>query len=68
LEDNQQGWSVPSGVIAMLLGCILIYSCMFATGYFIYGNYSWAVTLLGVVVISAYFLIKTWRKIKVSVL
>lgn len=68
LENNQQGWSVPSGIVAMLLGCTLIYSCMFATGYFIYGNYSWALTLFIVVVVSAYFLIKTWKKIKVNLL
>ena len=32
LKTNEQTWSVPSGIIAMLLGCVLIYSCMLATG------------------------------------
>ena len=31
-------WNVPSGILAMLFGCGLIYSIMFATGYIIYGS------------------------------
>jgi len=35
-------WSVPSGILAMLVGCVLIYSVLFATGYWIYGTYTLA--------------------------
>ncbi|MGB2513968.1 MAG: sodium:solute symporter family protein, partial [Flavobacteriaceae bacterium] len=28
LEEGKQGWTVPSGILAMLLGCSLIYSIM----------------------------------------
>ena len=38
--QKEQVWSVPSGIIAMLLGCVMIYSTMFATGYYIYGHQS----------------------------
>lgn len=38
-------WSVPSGIAAMLLATLLIYCLLFATGYFIYGNYALAVML-----------------------
>ncbi|MDC1235543.1 Na+:solute symporter, partial [Flavobacteriaceae bacterium] len=31
-----QEWSVPSGILAMILGAILVYGCMFATGNLIY--------------------------------
>ncbi|MDC1378186.1 Na+:solute symporter, partial [Flavobacteriaceae bacterium] len=68
LIDGEQGWSVPSGIIAMLLGCLMIYSTMFATGYYIYGDYQLAYPLTGLVVVSAYFLIKMWKKIKATVL
>jgi len=54
--------------VAMLLGCLMIYSTMFATGYYIYGNYDLALPLTGIVIVSAYFLIKTWKKIKANVL
>ena len=68
LVDDDQGWSVPSGIIAMLLGCSMIYSTMFCTGYFIYGNYNLAFPLLGLAVVSGFLLIKIWKKIKVNVL
>ncbi len=68
IVEVNEGWSVPSGIIAMLLGCVLIYSCMFATGYFIYGDYNYAIFMTGIVVISGYLLIRIWGKIKAKVL
>ena len=61
-------WTVPSGIIAMLLGCIMIYSIMFSTGYFIYGSYKLAIPLLVLAVISGLYLIKVWKKIRVNIL
>ena len=29
IVEDTEGWSVPSGILAMLLGLVLIYSCMF---------------------------------------
>jgi hypothetical protein len=68
IVDNDEGWSVPSGIIAMLLGCVMIYSTMFATGYYIYGDYQLAFPLTGLAIVSAYFLVKIWKKVKASVL
>ena len=67
IEENES-WSVPSGIIAMLLGCIMIYSIMFSTGYFIYGSYNLAISLLGLAIISGLYLIKVWKKIRVNIL
>jgi SSS family solute:Na+ symporter len=68
LVDSDEGWSVPSGIIAMLLGCLMIYSTMFATGYYIYGDYQLAFPLTGLVLVSAFFLVKIWKKVKANVL
>ena len=68
LKDNDAGWSVPSGIVAMLLGCALIYSCMFATGYWIYGDYSYALPLTIVAIVSGVLLIKIWSKIRATIL
>ncbi|GAA3611532.1 sodium:solute symporter family protein [Flavivirga amylovorans] len=68
LADSNEGWSVPSGILAMLLGCVFIYSCMFATGYWIYGDYKYAMILTIVVIISGYLLTKVWKKIKATIL
>ena len=68
LVDSDEGWSVPSGILAMLLGCLMIYSTMFATGYYIYGYYQLAFPLTGLVLVSAFFLVKIWKKVKATVL
>jgi Na+/proline symporter len=68
LIKGETGWSVPSGIIAVLLGCLMIYSIMFATGYYIYGDYQFALPLSAIAVVSAYFLVKTWKKIRVRIL
>jgi hypothetical protein len=62
------GGTVPSGLLAMLLGCVLIYSCIFATGYYIYGDYNYALSLTGVAIVSGLFLIRTWKKIRTNLL
>lgn len=61
-------WSVPSGITAMLLGVVLIYSIMFATGYWIYGKTNSALILTGVALVSGVLLIRAWRRIKDTVL
>ncbi len=68
IVDAKSGWSVPSGIIAMLLATVLIYSCMFATGYYIYGEYNKAMILTGLIVVSGFFLIQIWKKIRANIL
>jgi hypothetical protein len=68
LDKKDSGWNVPTGILAMLLGCGLIYSIMFATGYWIYGQYTSASALTISSFIFGILLIKTWKKIKINVL
>jgi Na+/proline symporter len=68
IVDNKEGWSVPSGILAMLLGCVLIYSTMFATGYWIYGNTTKSIILGMVALVSGLLLVKIWKKIKATIL
>jgi Na+/proline symporter len=68
LQNNKETWSVPSGILAMLLGCLLIYSCMFATGYWIYGDYKYAIILTITALIFGYLLARVWKKIKTIIL
>ncbi|MEL6975489.1 MAG: sodium:solute symporter family protein [Bacteroidota bacterium] len=63
ITDNQK-WSVPSGITAMLIGTVLVYGCLFATGNWIYGNYGLASILTLVVLVSAVALQRVWRKMK----
>ena len=68
IVDENEGWSVPSGIIAMLLGCVLIYSCLFATGYYIYGDHTAAISLTVSAVISGFLLKRVWGKIRQKIL
>ena len=68
LVRGETKWTVPSGIIAMLLGCVFVYSCMFATGNWIYGNYGLAIGLTITVLVSAFLLKKVWDGIKGDIL
>lgn len=66
--DLGEKWSVPSGIMAMLLGVVLIYTIMFATGHWIYGKTTSALVLSGVALVSGFLLVKTWGKMKDNIL
>jgi len=68
IEKSDEKWSVPSGILAMLLGCVLVYSCMFATGNWIYGNYSLALWLTAAMAISGFLLWRVWNSMKDQIL
>jgi Na+/proline symporter len=66
--DTKEAWSVPSGIIAMLIGCLFIYSILFATGYWIYGENTYGIIFTLTTIISGFMLYKMWNKIKANVL
>tara|TARA_B100001778_G_scaffold302180_1_gene278676 strand:- start:66 stop:1820 length:1755 start_codon:yes stop_codon:yes gene_type:complete len=55
-----KGWSVPKGILSMLLGSIAVYGVLLGTGSFIYGNYLIAIFLMGISLVCVYFLLKVW--------
>ena len=68
ITDDSQGWSVPSGITAMLLGCVMIYGAMFATGYWICGEYTRASIITMISAVFAVLLVRTWKKVRVKVI
>ena len=68
IVNSKEAWTVPSGILAMLLGCVFIYSTMFATGYFIYGDYYYAIVMTVITIVSGFLLIKMWKKIRAVIL
>ena len=66
-QIEREGWSVPSGILAILLALAMIYCLLFATGYFIYGNLQLGGILTIIALIAAYLLSKVWSRIKVDV-
>ena len=67
-EIENSEWSVPSGILAILLSLAMIYSMLFSTGYFIYGNLQLGAILMLIALTSAYLLSKVWSRIKVDIL
>ena len=63
ISNEKEVWIVPLGIICMLIGCISIYSALFSTGYFIYGEINSGLIFLLITIISGYLLFKYSRKI-----
>lgn len=68
IVDENVEWSVPSGILAILLGCIVIYGALFATGFWIYKEYYSAIPITIVTIIATFILTRIWKKIRVNIL
>ena len=64
LEEEAGDWNVPVGILCMVLGCVAVYSAMFATGFWIYARTGEATALTGLTVVTTLLLTRTWRKLK----
>ena len=59
-KKTTEEWSVPKGILSMLLGSIAVYGILLGTGSFIYGNYLIATSLIGTSLICIYLLFVVW--------
>jgi Na+/proline symporter len=64
IEASDVKWDVPFGIVLMILGCLAIYGTLFATGYWIYGQYLPATILTIVACVTSFLIIKLWDKVK----
>ncbi|MCB0663681.1 MAG: Na+:solute symporter, partial [Saprospiraceae bacterium] len=53
---------LPTQILSMFLGVFLVYSALFATGYFIYGDFTNGIIGLAVALVSSLGLIRFWKK------
>lgn len=60
---NTPGGKLSSGIVAMLLGCVMVYSALFGVGNWIYGNALHAVVLLVIASLSGFSIFRLWPKI-----
>ncbi|WP_299244857.1 sodium:solute symporter family protein [uncultured Aquimarina sp.] len=63
IVNTTEGWSVPSGILALLLGCFVVYGVLFTTGHIIYGNLQESLILGSGTIIAGVLLIRVWKKI-----
>jgi len=68
LVTDNEPWSVPAGILAMILGLFLIYGCLFTTGYILYKEYNYALITGTLALISGIGLTRIWKRIKATIL
>lgn len=61
-ESEEESWSVPRGILLMILGCLAIYGLLLATGYWLYGNVPVGTVLTLLFLVSSYLMAKVWRR------
>ena len=66
IDEGLPPSDLPLGILCMVMGSILVYAALFATGFYIYGNIVPAVILTVVTIISTVFLIKAWGKLQMQ--
>lgn len=66
ITETATGWNVPQGILCMVLGCIAIYSTLFATGYWLYRSYGMASVMTVVAIVATMLLVKAWRVLLLS--
>ena len=64
-EESQRG-NLPLEILCMFIGCITVYSALFATGYWIYGKTGAAAILTSVAAIGVYVLFRVWGMLRVQ--
>lgn len=64
LGGKHEGWNLPAGILCMFLACVAVYSSMFATGYWIYGDAVPAAVLTAVAVLSMVLLGRSWQRLR----
>ncbi|HEX5112606.1 MAG TPA: sodium:solute symporter family protein [Saprospiraceae bacterium] len=66
IKSERNGGGMGKEVLAMLLGCIMVYGFLFGMGYWIYGEALNASIWIAIGIISSYALWKLWRKLSFS--
>lgn len=60
---KDEAWRVPQGIFCMVLACVAVYGTLFATGYWIYGQWILAGFITVVSIVASVMLFKAWRKL-----
>lgn len=64
LEDAEKGWDVPAGILCMLLGSLMVYSALFAIGYWIYGKHTVGMLLTLISTGALIGLTRAWKRLR----
>ncbi len=66
-EANEgKAWEMPIQLLLVFIGCVIIYSALFAIGSFLYGNFLLATGLVVIAIIGTIFLFKSFGKLRAN--
>lgn len=65
-KDLGKPWEMPIQILLVFIGCIVIYSSLFAIGNFVYGETLYGFILLTIAGIGTYFLFKFFNKLRAN--
>ena len=65
-ENAGQRWEMPIQILLVFIGCVVIYSSLFAIGSFLYGNTLTAIILLVIASAGTFFLFKSFGKLRAN--
>ena len=68
IRINTDGSNITTGILAVLVSTFMIYFLLFATGYWLYGEYTTASVLTVLAVFAALILSRIWSKMRKSIL
>src|SRR5690606_30798933 len=60
LPGADDRWTVPQGILAMVVGSFAVYAALFAIGSWIYGRIVPAVALTALSVVASVYLVRAW--------
>lgn len=63
VKEKDLKWDVPTGILCMVMGCMAIYSTLFAIGNLLYGKMVITLIFAGITLISTYILFRLWKKL-----
>jgi hypothetical protein len=66
LADPSDGWTVPQGILATLVGSVTIYAALFAIGYWLYGQWLLAALLTVIAVAGSIYVTRAWGRLSGS--
>jgi solute:Na+ symporter, SSS family len=66
IKEDDLRWDVPTGILCMMLGCIMIYSTLFAIGNLLYANLTSTVAFFIIALTSGFLLSRFWKRLRMS--
>jgi hypothetical protein len=68
INEKEAGkkWEMPSQILMVFIGCVVIYSCLFSIGSFVYGKTGFGLVTAGIAVVGTVILFRLLDRLRVD--